>query len=235
MQEDEKQTALEIKLPDFVKVDNITKELTQSIQEDLEYRAKQNYSSVIAPENITECLRRMYYRISCSEIQSPKMHIEFLHKCCIVSKWISYFSKCKKVILVDKDVLVVHSEYNLAGKVSAYIETNDCKYVVNVLPVSQEDFNNVNKSPRRRDVISTMVYLWLSELKADGLLIYENNNTQEYIIYHVFQYAPIIRAVKQKCKQLVNYKMRGTAPSRISGKNAEKECKICEYQSICLN
>lgn len=226
-----------MKLPDFVQKNDITAGLAKSLEEDLVRSAKQNICTTIVPEDITQCMRRIYYRISCAETEDTKRYLSDAHKTHIVNKWATAFSKCPQTILVDKDILVAHSEYNLGGRAGAYIEFNNRKYVTHICPIAEEEFTSriLFDSLRRRDVIATMVYVWLSELQeAEGLLIYENNDTQEHVIYHVAQYDPIMRTVRSKCKELINHKMRGIPPPRIKGDNSHKECDICEYKSICL-
>jgi len=223
-----------MKLPDFVQQNNKSEQIIKDLKEDCIKRSKDNHASVISPSHITECLRRMYYRLNWQETSNYAEYTDLVHHQCAVEKWATYFSKCNKIILVDKDILVAHSNYNLSGTVDHYIESKGYKYAVKIKQVPSADFKIIKKGgPKRKHVIETIVYLWLSEFE-DGLLVYEDNDTQEYDIYHIISYEPIIKTVKSKCRRLINHKMRGVAPPRITGDNAERECSICEYSYVCL-
>jgi len=219
-----------MKLPHFVKQDQY---ISKSLKEDSLKRSKEHFSSIISPENVTECLRRMYFRIKAKDHTNENWFAESAHKHCVSNKWAYYFSKCKKIILIDSNIQVAHSSYNIGGIIDSYIEFDDCRYIVKLKPVTEEEFQIIKeKGPKRKHVIETIVYLWLAEFE-DGLLIYENNDNQESIVYQVVPYAPALRAVQDKCRELMEYQMRGIAPKKISGGNAKKECEKCEYKNVC--
>jgi hypothetical protein len=53
----------------------------------------------------------------------------------------------------------------------------------------------------KKDVIEIMVYMWLTETKG-GILLYENKDSNEYSIFYVDFYIPIINSIKKKCLAL---------------------------------
>ena len=208
--------------------------ISDALREDSLSRSNVHFSSIISPDNITECPRRMYYRVKATENTKENSFLEMVREHFIAERWAYYFSKCKKFILVDKKIHVSHSEYNIGGTIDAYVEFDDCRYMVKVKPLSEDEFQTIKeKGPKRRHVIEAIIYLWLSEVE-DGLLIYENNNSQDYIIYTFESYEPILRSVKDKCKSLIRSQISGVIPPRIIGSNAKKECKVCEYNGVCL-
>ena len=190
-------------------------------------------SSTINPDIITECKRRIFYKVS-GEKYKNKHILKEKHKESSVKKWVEYLSKCKNINLMDSDVVFTDSECNICSKVDALLEIDGISYVIKVKPVSDEIFKDVKSNGAlKKDAIEVVIQLWLVEIK-DGILIYDNNDNQDYLIFHINKYKPVINSTIEKCKEIIKHQLTGIKPNKLKDTN-NKECLICEYRDICLN
>ena len=119
------------------------------------------------------------------------------------------------------------------GKIDAILKIKDCLFVLLVKSLSEDEYASVAKDGAiKRHVIELMLLMWLAEVQ-NGILLYENKNTQDYNIFHVLPYKAIITSAKNKCLKLLGNQMKGTIPLRPYTQRNEKECSLCEYQVVC--
>jgi hypothetical protein len=224
---------MEDKTYKFVKQDEISSLLDSIIKkENKDYRYEYPVS-VFDPSHVTECPRRMIYRANgCmteNSISYPSIYNDLFAK----KKWMEYFSKCKPIKIVDKNIVAADCHYNVSGNVDAILNMGDCLYVAKIQPVGQEDFSQINKKGAfKKHVVEVIVYIWLTELR-DGLLLYENKNNNDYTIFHVKLYEPIIKSVTKKCLELMENKIQGIIPARPYKTKESNECMSCEFLKRC--
>ena len=217
-----------------VKQDSCSKMVVSLIQDDMEKRSREHFSSVFDPLEITECPRRLIYRSLRHDQDFPYFdYVNFSTQSFVAQKWIDYFDKSKKIVLKASKYYVSDCKFNIGGLVDAVISVKDEIIVVKIRSVNDEDFQKIQKKGAlKKDVIASIVQLWLMEIE-DGLLIYENKNDQRYEIFHVEQHKPILESVKQKCMSLYKNLAIGQVPCRPYKTKNSKECGLCEFQTSC--
>lgn len=181
---------------------------------------------------LTECDRRILYK-SRGEILETLLDFSKIDaQEATKNKWNSFFSKSIKISLIDKDVVVADCNYNLKGKIDGVLKIGNANFAVMVKALSNNDFINAEKRAFRKDVIETMVNMWILEIN-DGIVIYENKDTNKFSLYHILPFVQLIEACKKKCLSMLNFKMKGEFPDRPYKNNDSKECLICEFKTKC--
>jgi hypothetical protein len=128
--------------------------------------------------------------------------------------------------------MVADCNFNIMGHVDAIINVSDINAVCQIKPVCEEDFIKVkDKGAFKKHVIETLVYMWLAELN-DGILIYDNQNNNEYLVFHIEPYPAIIKSVKEKCFDLIKKRTIEQIPDRPY-KEVSKECLECQFSKKC--
>ena len=221
------------KVQKFVKMDEISSLLNTCIQKENDYRSSRCPSSVFDPSHITECTRRIIYRANGVNQEKNPSYLLMQDELFSRKKWFEYFEKSRFVKVIDKNIITADCHYNISGNADIILKIIDSIYVVKIQPLSCEDFARVQKEGAfKRHVIETMIYVWLLEIH-DGLLLYENKNTNDYVVFHVQEYAPIIKSVMKKCTELMENKIQGTIPSRPYKTKESVECCKCEFNQQC--
>jgi len=225
---------LEIEAPIFVKKDHITAQLEQIIDSEVSARSKESLKTTFNPNTITECSRKLIYRVMGDGKQKESAsYLKTTSDIYTKKKWQEYFSKFKSIKLLESDLVVGDCNYNMSGTIDAVISVNDVIFAVKIFPVNEDRFLTVKKrGASKKDVIETIIYMWLAELKH-GLAIYENENTHEYELFDIEPYKPIIMAVKSKCLTLSECKIKGEIPGKPYKVKTAKECKCCEFLNKC--
>jgi CRISPR/Cas system-associated exonuclease Cas4 (RecB family) len=217
----------------FVKRDNVSEAFDLIIQKEIDLRSIRNSISVFNPSQITECDRRMVYRSARTPTTIPENYQQKLDKEFDISKWKDLISKTKGMRLVKTDVIASDCNYNISGTIEAVINIKGDIFVVKIFPISNEDFIKVNKEGAiKKNVIETMIYIWMAETK-DGIMVYENKDTNQWISFHVNIYASIIRAVQRKCLEMMRHTIQGTLPKKPYESKTSKECVKCEFLEKC--
>jgi len=223
---------------DFNKVDFVRRDLkTESIIKiEDEKKSKSYLSSVFDPSIITECPRRIVYRTRGDKQNcSPESSIVKNNDIKVKERWIEFFTKCPKTKVNGQDIIVTNCELNLSGKIDVVLEINDDIYVAKIKQVCHTDFSRLEeKGAFKKHVIEVMVYMRLSSVNH-GLLLYENKDNHRYIVFNVSEYYPIIKSIEKKCFNMVQYQVRGNLPDRPYENEDARECKICEFSTICYN
>jgi hypothetical protein len=217
----------------FIKVDEISRLLEHIISEESKTLSVDYPVSVFDPATVTECPRRMIYRANgCKSEMQADYH-------CMQSmlftkqKWIDYFKRSRKIKLVDKFIVTADCHYNVSGNADAVIKMGERLYVVKVQPICSEDFYRIKeRGAAKKHIVESLVYMWLTEIH-DGLLLYENQDTNECNVFHVRMYEPVIRSVMKKCLGLMENKVQGTIPERAYKHKGSNECQECEFINKC--
>jgi hypothetical protein len=212
--------------------DNVTEIFSNIIIEENKRRNFDFSREVFNSCCLTECDRRILYK---SRGEALEITLEFDKidtQEAIKNKWNNFFSKSIKFSLLDKDVIVADCNYNLKGKIDGVLKIGNANFAVMIKALSEKDFVNAEKNAFRKDVIETMVNMWLLEIN-DGILIYENKNDNKLSLYHIIPFVQLIEACKKKCLSMLNFKMKGDLPNRPYKNNSSKECSICEFKTKC--
>jgi hypothetical protein len=217
----------------FVKEDEVSSLFGSLIKQESERRSWNYPTSVFDPSHITECPRRMIYRANgCT----PETNVSYLianNEIHLKKKWTEYLSKCRSVRVIGKNVVTADCHYNISGNIDAILNIGERNYVTQIQLVQDEEFKQIRKKGAfKKHVVEMIVYIWLTELR-DGLLLYENKDSNEYTVFHVKIYEPVIKSVIKKCLGLMENKIQGTIPSRPYKTKDSNECIVCEYSKKC--
>lgn len=216
----------------FAKKDNQSELLEKLITDEDQRRSAASVNSTFDPIHITECPRRILYRSTGTGHNLHLTYLQRLSKEACKDKWISLFDKSLKVKLVDQDIVVADSKYNITGKVDAIISFGDDIFATKIKSVCEESFINIQETGAlKKDVVELILDLWLLEIR-DGLIIYDNNNGG-YVTFHVEPYEPIIKTIKRKCGELMRQSISGDLPDRPYDDSSSGECHICEFNQKC--
>ena len=99
--------------------------------------------------------------------------------------------------------------------------------------LGQDDFEEISKEgANKKHVVELMLQMWMAE-KEHGALIYENRDSLEWEIFHVTPFPPLLRDAKNKCAEMLEYKMQGTLPSRPYKDKSSNECTKCNFLDNC--
>lgn len=216
---------------DFVRQDELTNLVSSLLTNENEKRSTVLINGSFDPAELVECPRKLFYKATGAHrgetyfLQSTRFSIR--------EKWLSYFDKCSRIRVAKKHIIATDHNYNISGYADAVIEIGEYLIVVAIKGVEASIYEDIkNQTARKKDIIELMVYSWLLEIK-DGILIYENLNNQEYIIFHVTPYQPIIESIKKKCLDLFRMKSKLVEPEKPYKTKMSKECKKCQFNIKC--
>jgi CRISPR/Cas system-associated exonuclease Cas4 (RecB family) len=214
----------------FVTQDKLTKDLEKAFQDE----ATSNLpilNSSFDPSELTQCPRRLLYKVNgeyegCLKGEDRKRNFT-------VSKWLDAIKKCRKMRLMKERACVSDCNYNIVGYLDAVVEVSDRLAAVKVQGVSHSDFKDIQrKGAKRKQVVEVMAYIWMTEIN-DGLLIYEDETNDEFTVFHIVHYEPIVQSIQRKCLTMLKYQQEGRLPSRPYKTNDGGECKSCEFNRSC--
>jgi hypothetical protein len=148
-------------------------------------------------------------------------------------KWLEFLNKFSDLRIIDRNVTVADCHYNVSGNIDIILNIGGKIFITKIQPVNHDDFAQVKeKGAFKKHVIEMIVYMWLSETN-DGLLLYDNQNTNCYRIFHIKGYSPVIKSVMKKCLELLEYKIQGRIPNRPYKSTGVEECNLCEFKKEC--
>ncbi len=188
------------------------------------------------PEHSTQCDRRILYRVLAykPDTEIPKEdNIEKRNY--YFNKWNGIFSSDENVMVLESDKFYSDMIYNVSGRIdmTLHFENHNITSICMIRGVDDNDFKRIlENGPFKKDVITDMVYMWLSEI-PNALMIYENFNKEEFEMFHVKPYNPIIQAMREKYQALMPYKLHGILKDRPYEDANAKECINCEFKTQC--
>lgn len=216
---------------DFVRQDGLADQLRSILSKENEKRSESVLDGSFDPACLTECPRRLFYKST--SLNCKEQYFTECSQSSIRNKWISYFEKCSRIRIAKSNVIASDCDYNISGYADAVIEMGDYLTVVKIKGVTESIYEKIKiKSARKKDVIETMVYSWLLEI-PHGILIYENLNNQDYTIFHIIPYKPIIESIKNKCLKLFHMKHTMVIPEKPYASKMSKECRVCLFNNKC--
>lgn len=217
---------------DFISKDNSIKSAVDK------YFIKRNsickIQSLFNSSEITQCPVKLYYKSTGLKVDDiNKGNVIGISEIFIKRKWIQILKKLEGISILAEDVQLSDSNYNLSGKADAVVLIENKKYILNVFPVKEDVFINVNKNGAiRKNVIEIITNMWLAEIK-EGLMLYENKNSDEYLVLKVKLFKPIIESVKSKASLLFKKIFENKTPDMIYKNSENTECESCLFVSKC--
>ena len=216
----------------FVQRDEISKSLESLINQNNIDKSIFYPTTNFDPSRITECPRRIIYRVNgISSSINYRSYLEIMDQIFSKQKWMEIFSKSKGIKIVEKNVVSADCHYNISGNIDAILNMGGKLYVIKIQRIDAEQFSQIeSKGAFKKHVIEIIIYLWLTEV-YDGILLYDNLN--QYRVFHIKYYSPIIQSITSKCLSLMDYKMKGEIPDRPYKNEKSSECVKCEFCQTC--
>jgi len=218
----------------FIKLDQVSKNLELLINAEDSKRSMFFPTSNFDPSHLTECPRRIIYRVNnITPDFYRESYLDMMSGLFGKKKWIDMMEKFKNLKIVDKNVVAADCHYNISGNIDVILNIEEKIYVTKIQCIDQNQFDQiVMKGAIKKHVIEIIVYLWLTEIN-DGILLYDNQNTNQYKIFHIKAYSPIIKSITKKCLRLIDFKMNGKIPERPYESSGSSECSQCEFFKTC--
>ena len=211
----------------YSKKDEITDIFDNEIDNEIKRRKLPFSSGIFNPNKLTECDRRLLYRSNGEDIGEDRFREYFLleqNEKCVKNKWIVFLENSIKIKVIEKNIVVSDCNYNITGAIDCIIKKGNAEFVVLI--------KNHDGEPKRKDIIELMIYLWLVE-KTHGILIYDSNISDKYNLYHIKIFPSIIVTITNKCKKIIERKMKGEIPDRPYKNAKSSECLECEFNVKC--
>jgi len=217
----------------FCRKGKLTECIEKIISEEIKRGNDDAFHEVFSSGSLTQCPRRIIYRTFSKDKKFPeetdKIRISHINT---KSKWVDILARNDRVTLIDRDLKAADCNYNVVGKIDAVLKIRETKLIFMVKPVNQTQFKEIlSKGPPRKDIVETMVNMWLVEI-SHGLLFYEDSDG-ELDYYHITPCLPIIDEVKRKCRLLLRHKVMGSIPARPYNDPNTTECNSCSYKHSC--
>ena len=206
----------------------------ESIIEQKNEGYKKDFSSSFHPSTITECPRRLVYRTKEYTTGNKNEYLDKMDVTFRIMKWIEFFRKMKSIQVLSSDFIAADCHYNISGKIDAILKINGNNYVTKIYPINSLNYAKIGQNGAfKKHVIEIMIYMWITETTG-GILLYENKDNNEYLIFNVDLYIPIINSVKKKCLNLIDCKIDNRLPNCPYKDKKSAECLICEFNKKCL-
>ena len=217
----------------FAKIDDVSQSFSDHVAAANEMLGKSSQiDESFDPLCITQCPKRLVCRSRGDESRfGTTPYSEANHKEFILEKWGNIFRRSGKIKVMDANVVTADNNYNLTGIVDFVVAFDKLITPVKIYPTRHDLFMTTETKPSKRHVVDVMLNAWMMEIN-NALLIYEDNDNQNNQIFHVTLYKPLINSVALKCRELMEYKIRGDLPERPY-KEQTIECHFCEFINNC--
>ena len=194
-----------------------------------------SFTELVNTSYLTQCNRRIIYRISGTSIEENILYcnsLNELNNSLLKEKWIKLFESIKYVEIIHRNELFADCNFNLSARMDI-VKIGKKHVIFEVEQVNDEEFLSANSDgPKRSSIVDIIAKMWLSEI-SHGVLIYDC--ISNYKIFHIKPYEPIIKSFCSKCSLLFDYKIKEKLPDRNYINDYSEECKICEYKQLCWN
>lgn len=187
--------------------------------------------------DIFACERKVVFRRLSSEhypsmLNNKESYFKEKHNIFVKQKWASIFKESPRVKLIDTDVLVVDKNFSIHGYLDCAIKIGEVIIATNIRSLNSKDFQRMKKEgASRKDISYTLLCMCLTETSR-GLIIYENNDTQESEFFEIKPDTVLVKAMFneiEKINKLVKIKKIPPKPyTKIS-----KECEMCFFKERC--
>jgi hypothetical protein len=221
-------------IPKFIKQDEMARSFREAIEKVITRKASSRPAMVFESSCMAQCWRRLLYNANGVDVEKKLSYMDLKNAEYAQKKWVDILSTVPKVTIVDTNVEVSDCNFNLNGVIDVVFRLDSEIRLLHIHLLTQEEFVRVfDKGPFKKHVIEAMVNAWLIE-KGESLLMYENGATNEYVVFHVSVFLPIIETVKSQCRKLLDSMLKNRIPERPYNKAAE-ECSQCEFANHCWN
>lgn len=214
----------------FYARDDLSMYVKASLQKDSASRNEYANSSIIRPDDIHQCSKRIAMRSA--GVKPEKKLVEN-----VIGKdyWISKVRQMEGLTVLGTDVIAGDISYGVTGFADMVVRFEDKMIDSVVLFRKTEDIKSISDGfPPRKDIMAIMMYMWLLEIKH-GLLLYYTIDNQSFEIIHVIPYNPLINSMKAKIDNINKMRLLGLLPNRDHDDENSKECQSCEFFKNCWN
>lgn len=189
-------------------------------------------SDAFLSNHITECDRRIMYRVYREEETEKRDDAGDFAKDAVVKSWVRLLNEKSSVKVLDTACLLDDARYSISGKADAVVSFQGVSAVLRLVPVCSEIEEIKKKGAKRRHTVDLMLLSWMADIHH-GFLIYVDTYVGTHCTYHVVPLRPIVRSACEKCKRLNDIKLGGGLPDRVYETKNSKECQSCEYSATC--
>lgn len=219
----------------ILKKERPTQVLVAKIEEFLKNQPPyQSKSNKVSPTYLLACLRQCFYKMKGlpqKEKQDARSiriaeNGNYMHK-----RYFDFFEKMG--ILKEKEKFVSHPTYPFLGYIDAIITLDGKDYLVELKSISHDSFSKLTK-PLEEHQMQLKMYLMLLKEISEGILLYEDKNTQEIKEFHVIYDKAIEEWFTNRMDTLLDYFNRNEEPPRICLNYTDGVYKWCPYVDICF-
>ena len=189
-------------------------------------------SNVFLTNHITECDRRIMYRVYGEETSKPKDIEEEFVRGAVINAWISLINEKSSIKVLDSVCILGDARYSISGKADAIVSFQGVPSALRLVPIYDEIEVIKEKGARRKDTVDLMLLSWIAEI-SHGFLIYVDVCVGTHCTFHVVPIRPVIKSACIKCHRLNDIRLGGGLPNRVYETKDSKECQLCEYYEIC--
>lgn len=215
----------------FINRDALTEKIEFAIKSEEKRRNISKNNELFLTNQLTNCTRKTLYRVYGEEYDIDMA--EELHQQSVKHKWLDFIEQSRIAKLIDKNIEAADTKYNLASRVDGVFRIGELTFTVLIKSVHNEEFQRIKeRSAPRRDIVQLMMDMWLTEVK-DGLLLYDNRETNDILTYHVLPYQPIINAACGRCLEMRDHKLMGKLTKRPYDSSDSEECLACKFKATC--
>ena len=215
----------------FYAVDDLSVCVKKELELNMERRNEYGTNSIIRPENISQCSRRISYRINGFKFDKDAiLSSGNLDKKDI---WITRIGLLDNVSVKGINVEAGDIFHGISGIADMVIRFENKLIDAVVLIYPTNNLVDISKgNPPKKDIMSMLLYMWLLEIK-NGLILYYQIDKEDFELIHVIPYNPLINSMKEKLIDKKKKKMMGVLPERAYKEKSAIECTKCEFFNTC--
>lgn len=138
-------------------------------------------------------------------------------------------------ILIEAEREIELDSPPIKGKVDLVFEWQGRTVVGEIKTTKQEAFTilKAENKPRTYQLFQLLMYMFILGHR-DGLMLYENNNTGEMLLFPVYMTDEMLEAVEHAFDWMVTVKDNEELPTRpYKNKSSGKGCKYCPFRDDC--
>jgi len=213
-------------ISNIVSKSELSNDIKNIINSEVERLDKCLATTTYDTSEISNCPRCMIYKSI--KMKNNCFAVDKYHNKFVIEKWANLMG----YYVIETNMVLFDCNYNMVGNGDIMLEVDNSKILLKIQSVNKKDFNRIlTKGAFKKHVLELMANEWLAEVDS-GLLIYENRDDFKFEIFQVHLFVHIIESIKKKCKDLMNYNIKGDLPDRPYKDNG-KECQNCNYNKEC--
>ena len=216
-------------ISNIVSKSELSKEIEAMVNCEIKMLNTFESKSTLDTSEISKCPRSLLYKSI--KASNDDEVIDRFHNRVIIDKW----AKLLHHYVIGTNLVLSDCNYGIIGNGDIMLNVEGTSILLKIQSVCSGDFEKIlMEGAFKRHVLELMSNEWLAEVNK-GLLIYENRDDFRFEILQVHLSTHAIHAIesiKRKCKNLIDFKMRGELIKRAY-KEEGRECGICNYNSEC--